>query len=389
MVTRNPGPRGSGSHVRRSSARYGPPKHRLGPSFTTVQVLAVGLIAAFLSAIYAVGISPAFAVHTLELHGAVFTSESVVRSIVQTDGTPNAFLVDTDAAAKQLAGLPAVESASVQVQLPSTVVVTLVERRPKLVWVIGDKRYVVDQDGLIFGLVDAAGNPIPSSAGPLASPTETPVITDTPYVLGTPASPTTSPSVSASPSPVPKKTAKPKATPKATPTKAATKSGARPSASASPSGSAGPTYNASLIPSLAPAPTFDVAASSGPDALGLAVVYDRRASDAGLGLGGIVDPMNLDAGYRLAGLTPAQVGSKAAGLAVVVDDDHGFTLSSVPAGWVAEFGFYAPTVRKTSVIPVQVQGLSSIIAYAGESHVAWVFLVADVSDNHDNTYVSR
>jgi hypothetical protein len=108
-----------------------------------------------------------------------------------------------------------------------------------------------------------------------------------------------------------------------------------------------------------------------------------------MGLGGIVDPVNLDAGYRLAGLTPAEVGSKSLALAVVLDDIHGFTVSSVPEGWVAEFGFYAPTVRKTSVIPGQVQGLKSILAYAGEARVAWVFLVSDVSDSHDNTYLPR
>jgi hypothetical protein len=138
-----------------------------------------------------------------------------------------------------------------------------------------------------------------------------------------------------------------------------------------------------------PAPTAAPIASSGPGAIDLPVVFDRRASDVGLGLGGIVDPINLDAGYRLAGLTPTDVGSKSATLAVVLDDEHGFTVSSVPAGWVAQFGFYAATVRKTTVIPGQVQSLSSILAYAGEAHVAWVFLVSDVSDNHDNTYVPR
>ena len=119
------------------------------------------------------------------------------------------------------------------------------------------------------------------------------------------------------------------------------------------------------------------------------MVFDRRTSDAGLGLGGIVDPVNLDAGYRLAGLTPADVGSTARGLAVVLDDNHGFTLSAVPAGWVAEFGFYAPTVRKTAVIPEQVRALRSLLLQYGEAHVAWVWLVSDISDNHVNTYLPR
>jgi hypothetical protein len=119
------------------------------------------------------------------------------------------------------------------------------------------------------------------------------------------------------------------------------------------------------------------------------VVFDRRASDAGLKLGDLVDPINLDAGYRLAGLTPADIGSSTPALAVVVDDERGFTVSSVPAGWVAEFGFYAPTVRKVTVIPEQVRDLRSTFAQFGEAHVAWVRLVGDVSANHVITYIPR
>jgi hypothetical protein len=118
----------------------------------------------------------------------------------------------------------------------------------------------------------------------------------------------------------------------------------------------------------------DSAATSGPSALALPAVYDRRASDVGLGLGGIVDPINLDAGYRLAGLTPFDVGSSAAALAVVRDDIYGFTVSSVPSAWVAEFGFYAPTVRKEAIIPEQVRALRSALQWCGEAHVAWIML---------------
>ena len=152
--------------------------------------------------------------------------------------------------------------------------------------------------------------------------------------------------------------------------------------------------NASLIPSLAPAPTPDPAAIARPGAVSLPVVFDRSSADAGLGLGGVVDPVDLDAGYRLAGLTPADVGSSSRALAVVLDDVHGFTLSSVPPGWVAEFGFYTPAVptppiRPDTIIPDQVRTLRSLFAYYGEAHVAWVRLVGDVSQNHVNTYYPR
>jgi hypothetical protein len=373
------------------------PTRRNSPSLSWIQILAVGLIAGFASGIYAVGISPSFAIRTVTIQGATFTGESVVRTILGMDGGPNAFRVDTDAAARNLVRLPAVKSAVVQVQLPSTVVVTLVERQPKLVWIIGGQRYVVDEDGLLFGLVDDAGNPVPSDAGPLASPTEVPLATDTPVAdTALPSGPlgpvveatdTTVPSPSPSPTPTPKKTAKPKATPKPSPTKKG--AGGSPAATSSAGSSANPTYEASLIPSLAPVPTANPAASSGPGALGLAVVFDRRKSDAGMGLGGVIDPINLDAAYRLATLSPVDVGSDAAALAVVLDDDHGFTVSSDPAGWVADFGFYTPTARKDTVIPNQVRDLRSALANWGENKVAWVYLVSDVSDSHDDTVILR
>ena len=56
---------------------------------------------------------------------------------------------------------------------------------------------------------------------------------------------------------------------------------------------------------------------------------------------------------------------------------------------MAEFGFYAPTVRQVTVIPDQVRTLRSLLAKYGEAHVAWVWLVGDVSGNHVNTYLPR
>jgi hypothetical protein len=353
-------------------------------------VVAAIVMAGCLGGIVAISVAPAFEARTLVIHGATFTSPSIIRTILGMDGTPNAFRIQTDRAADQLVRLPAVKSASVEIRLPSTVVVTVVEREPRLVWAIGAVRYVADQDGVLFGLIDQAGNPIASSAGPLASPTAYAGPSATAMPSGSPSDETAADSSAstASPSATPKPSAT-KAPAKATPTKAGAKGSPARSASASPVASPTAPPDASLLPSLAPVPTTDPAATSGPDALGLPVVFDRRVSDAGLGLGGIVDPTNLDAGYRLAGLTLDDVGSKGVALAVVLDDDHGYTVSSVPAGWVAEFGFYAPTVRMTTVIPTQVRDLRSALAHWGEAKVAWVYLVSDVSSNHTDTVILR
>jgi cell division septation protein DedD len=361
---------------------------RTGPPLRLVQVLAAILMAACAAGLLIVSVAPSFDARTLQIRGASFTSEAIVRSILGMDGSPNLFRIHTDRAAEQLVRLPAVQSASIQAILPSTIVVNLVERQPKLIWVIGDRRFVVDQNGLLFGLVDTAGNPIPSSVGPLSSPSPysgasgSPSLTASPTPVATPLA-TPTPKPTARPTPSPKPTPTPK-NPKATPTKAGK---ATPSPSPSPAPT--PTPNPSLIPSLAPAPTADPATTPGPRDVGLPIVFDRRSADTGLGLGGTIDPINLDAGYRIAGLTPADVGSRAPGLAVVLDDAHGFTVSSVPAGWVAEFGFYAPTVRKVTVIPEQVRDLRSLLLQKGEDHVAWVWLVADVSGNGVITVVPR
>jgi len=46
-------------------------------------------------------------------------------------------------------------------------------------------------------------------------------------------------------------------------------------------------------------------------------------------------------------------------------------------------------VRQTSVIPYQVRDLRSAIAHLGESHIAWVRLVSDVSENHSFTVIPK
>ncbi|HEY5486598.1 MAG TPA: FtsQ-type POTRA domain-containing protein [Candidatus Limnocylindrales bacterium] len=309
-------------------------------------------MAMFALGVWNVGASPVFGAHNLELSGARFTSRAEVEALIGLDNAPNLFRFAADRLAQQLVTLPAVETAKVDVRLPSTIVVAIVEREPRLDWVIGNRRYVVDQDGLLFGLVDDAGNAIPSDAGPLR--------------------PTPSPSASPSASPTPQATA-----------------------SASASGSTGPSSPAASskpladAASLAPVPTPNPGTTAGPQALSLPVVFDRRAVSAKWSLGSRVDAVNLDAGYRLGGLTPAEVGTTARGLTVVLDDDHGFTVSPTPAKWVAEFGFYTPTRRKDTVIPTQVRDLGLLLAKWGEDGCAWIWLVADISDAHSNSCLPR
>ncbi len=365
---------------RKSGPRRPVPRLRFVQTFGLLATIVFGVATA------GVVLAPGFEVSTVEIHGARFTGGGIIKSILGLDSPPNVFRIQTDRAAAELSRLPAVDTATVEVRLPSTVVVRLTERDPRIIWVIGTERYVADQDGVLFGLVDAAGNPIPSNAGPVAPPTEPVIETPTPYTSAN-GSASGSPGSEATPTPTPEPTPEPPTpspTPKPTPAKTG-KARATPVPTPTPS----PTIDPSLLPSLAAPPEPDPSASRGPQAQSLPTVFDRRAADQTLGLGDVIDSVNLDAGYRFGGLTPQDVGSSAASLAVVVDDLHGFTLSPIPPDWVAEFGFYAPTVRKTSIIPSQVRDLRSALAKWGEANIIWIRLVADVSENRSDTVIPR
>jgi hypothetical protein len=366
----------SGRQVRRQPVR------RASPRLGATQIYALVLMALCVATIVSLGSSPIFGARHLEIHGATFTSQETVRQIVGIDGAPNLFRLRTDRIAAALIAQPAVQSATVDVSLPDTLIVTLVEREPKLIWVIGERRFVVDSDGLLFGQVDAAGNPIPPAPGAAATqapPSESPTQVES-------SEPSGGSGAGMTPSDAAAGVAAPKATPMPRP---AAEAAPGPTATPKPGPSASPTASLAPPPSLLPAPTPDPAVFAGPDAVAVPVVFDRASADRDLALGGYVDPIDLDAGYRLAGLTPGDVGSQAAALTVVLDDEHGFTLSSGSGGWVAQFGFYTQTLRKDTVIPEQVRDLRSLLAEYGEKHVAWVFLMADLSDVHINTYIPK
>jgi hypothetical protein len=378
------------------------PIRRASRRIRAAQIYSVVVMFLCLTTVIALGSSPAMAARHLNVNGDRFTGEPIVSGIVGIDGAPNLFRLRTDRIAETLVKLPAILSAKVEVRLPDTIVVTVVERQPRLVWVIGERRYVVDDNGLIFGEVDGAGNPIAlapdyltnpaPSAEPSANSSAELTADNSDGASETPDGAAASSSASAKSDGRAAQAAKatPRPTPRATPAKTAK---ATPKATARPSATATtvpePTTTVLPAPSLLPVQPADPAATQGPEAVALPVVYDRRADDAALTFGDSVDFVSLDAGYRLANLTPADVGSLAQSLYVVLDDQYGYTLSCGADGWVAEFGFYTETVRKDTVIPEQVRDLRSTLLYYKESHVAWVWLMADIAGNRLNGYLAK
>lgn len=265
---RRPGghPRRS-SRVRRASARISPA--RAGG--------ALGMLVA-VAAIYGATASPAFSLGPVVVRGLHFTDPAEVTARLGVADGVNVFALSTEALAARLADLPAVAAVDIAVQLPDTLDVDVREREAILVWGIGDRRLLVDRDGVLFA---------------------------------------------------------------------------------------------------------EVAAASG-DAAGIAAIADDRAASAAFGVGGRLDPIDLDAATRLGSLKPADIGSAAAGLAMAVTDENGFVVRAEPGGWSAVFGFYTPSLRRPDLIPAQVRLLHSLLA-GRELNVDRVILASDTS----GTYIPR
>lgn len=142
---------------------------------------------------------------------------------------------------------------------------------------------------------------------------------------------------------------------------------------------------------------FTEVADQNAEAAGLPVIEDRRVAStgtpgsdeprsaaAGLGVGSQLDPIDLDAATRLASLQPADVGSSAVSLAVLVTDANGFVLEARPKGWTAVFGFYTMSLRSTGIIPGQVRLLRSLVI-GREPLIERVIMASET----DGTYTPR
>jgi cell division septal protein FtsQ len=116
----------------------------------------------------------------------------------------------------------------------------------------------------------------------------------------------------------------------------------------------------------------------------LPIVTDSRSNAANLAVGKTLDPVDLDAAFRLASVTPAQLGSGAAALSLSVTDENGFVVSSGPKGWEAIFGFYGVSLRTTALIPGQVQLLKTLLV-GREAGVKTVIL----ADDREGTFIPK
>ncbi len=132
---------------------------------------------------------------------------------------------------------------------------------------------------------------------------------------------------------------------------------------------------------MAEAPPGDPAAAA------LPVFSDDRSNRQPLAPGDTIDPTDLAVARQLGAVTPRMVHSSAAALTIEITDADGFTLSTGPKGWLAIFGMYTATLRPPSLVPAQVQCLSSLLAREGEAKIATVYLFPE--GNECGTFVAR
>ena len=257
------------------------------------------------AAVYGVAVSPAFAVRTVEMHGADLTGDAAVlaaldlsvalpsdapaaNDVLSTDASTgesvssgdastrtavspgassaatadgeNVFTLRTAPLAARVVLLPTVASATVTAALPDAIRVDVVEREPILAWSVGDRSLLVDRDGLV--LLDASAVGIPPAAARVAR--------------------------------------------------------------------------------------------------SLPAIVDTRRASATLAVGDHVDALDLDVATRLASLQPKDLGTRAKVLDVHVSDADGWVVGPAD-GWEAIFGLYTATVRPPDIVPDQVRLLRSLI----------------------------
>ena len=116
------------------------------------------------AAIYGVGASSAFDYAKLQVDGLQFTDGAAVEAKLADVRGRNLFGLTTAPLKAALETLSTVKTAHVDVRLPGTLGVTIEERRPILIWQVGERRYLADSDGALFALL---GKETPSGAAGL------------------------------------------------------------------------------------------------------------------------------------------------------------------------------------------------------------------------------
>jgi hypothetical protein len=111
------------------------------------------------SALYGLAATSAFGFANLEIEGTTITPDATIRDRLALVEGENIFEIATEPLEARLRAIPAIAVAEISLGLPGTVAVRIEERKPIVVWRIGERRLLADDGGLLFaGLDDTSRN---------------------------------------------------------------------------------------------------------------------------------------------------------------------------------------------------------------------------------------
>jgi len=153
--------RATGAHPgggRRSAgfagSRFRLPRPTRLPRFTPARAGSLLGIIASLGAIYGLAATTAFTYTRAEIPDLRWTTRAAVEAAIGIPTGTNLFRITVDPLEDRIAALPGVAAARVSVSLPDTLVVEVTEREAIVAWGVGDARFLVDVDGVLFAASD-------------------------------------------------------------------------------------------------------------------------------------------------------------------------------------------------------------------------------------------
>ncbi len=144
--------------------RFRFPRARL-PRFTPGRAGALLGIIGALGAIYGLAATSAFTYARAEIPDLRWTTRASIESAIAIPVGTNLFRLAVEPLEERIRRLPGVADAIVVVSLPDTLAVEVTERQAILAWSVGEMRFLVDRNGVLFavaepGVVASAGLPV-------------------------------------------------------------------------------------------------------------------------------------------------------------------------------------------------------------------------------------
>ena len=106
-----------------------------------------------------------FAISSINITGQTITSEASILKALEISPTTSTLNFDADAALARVEAIPTVKSAQIRKVYPGGLTVSVVERVPTARWRIGDKTYLVDEDGSPIVADDGSFRSLPLVVG--------------------------------------------------------------------------------------------------------------------------------------------------------------------------------------------------------------------------------